>query len=147
MIKGKRSSQTSTPSKQWKSVRSSEGSLSSDHKRTGSATDLTVSTAQVPAASQGNLPTKQRSKRKMYLPRSMPSKEIKSSQNTVKRQVNKYSTSAKVKTFFFSLEILQQSKVQNQLMLFIFICRKSFLVACHHIWFVDGALLSGFIVQ
>ncbi|PON37845.1 Protein LIN-9/Protein ALWAYS EARLY [Trema orientale] len=97
VIKGKRSSQTSTPSKQWKSVRSSEGSLSSDYKRTGSGTDLIVSTAQVPAASQVNLPTKQRSKRKMYLPRALPPKEVKSSQNIVKRQANRYSTSAKEK--------------------------------------------------
>ncbi|XP_060966818.1 protein ALWAYS EARLY 1 isoform X6 [Cannabis sativa] len=89
VIKGKRSSQSSTPSKQWKSVGSSEGSLSGEFKRTGSGTDLAVSTTQVPAASQVNLPTKQRSKRKMYLPQTLPTKDIKSTQNIVKRKVNK----------------------------------------------------------
>ena len=93
IIKGKRTSQTSTPSKQWKSVRSSEGTLSSDYRRAG--TDLMVSAAQVHAASQVNLPTKRRSKRKMYLPQAFYP-EIKSSDNILKRQVNKYSCSTKV---------------------------------------------------
>ncbi|XP_062084771.1 protein ALWAYS EARLY 2 isoform X3 [Humulus lupulus] len=101
VIKGKRSSQTSTPSKQWKSVGSSEGSLSSEYNRTGSGTDLVVSTTQVPAASHVNLPTKQRSKRKMYLPRTLPTKDIKSTENIVKRQVNKYSALAEEKLSCF----------------------------------------------
>ncbi|KAL5566063.1 hypothetical protein UlMin_029227 [Ulmus minor] len=94
VIKGKRSGQTSTPSKQWKSVRSSEGSLSSDFKRTG--TDLLLTTAQDPATKQANLPTKQRSRRKGLLPQSFPPKEIKCSEN-LKEKVNSYSASAKAK--------------------------------------------------
>lgn len=86
MLKGKRTGQNSTPSKQWKSVRSSEGSLSSDCKRTG--TDLIVSTSQVPAMSQVNLPTKRRSRRKMDLPQGFPQ-----DMNLWKKQVNKNSTS------------------------------------------------------
>ncbi|XP_024026911.1 protein ALWAYS EARLY 2 [Morus notabilis] len=98
VIKGKRSSQSSTPSKQWKSVRSSaEGSLNSDYIRTGTRTDPLVSSIQVPTASKVNLPIKQKSRRKMYIPQTFFPKEIKFSEHRVKGKVNKHSTSTKEK--------------------------------------------------
>lgn len=97
VIKGKRSSQISTPSKQWKSIRSAEGSLSNGYKRTGTITGPVVSNVQVPAASKVNLPIKQRSRRKMYIPQAFFPKEIKFSEKIVKGKVNKHSISTKEK--------------------------------------------------
>ncbi|KAM1051853.1 protein ALWAYS EARLY 2-like isoform X1 [Malus sylvestris] len=84
VTKGKRTNQISTPSKQWKSARSLEGSLNSDHRRT--VTDLTGSTAQAPTSSQVNLPTKRTSRRKMYIPRTLHPKE-KSCEKKLKNQL------------------------------------------------------------
>lgn len=113
MIKGKRSSQISTPSKQWKSVRSAEGSLSNDYKRIGTITGTVVSNVQVPAASKVNLPIKQRSRRKMYIPQAFFHKEIKSSEKIVKGKVNKHSISTKVNQTFFDIYVLKTLTVQS----------------------------------
>nr|XP_048323784.1 protein ALWAYS EARLY 2-like isoform X1 [Ziziphus jujuba var. spinosa] len=94
VVKGKRTGQNTTPSKQWKSVKSPEGSLSSDYRRTGS--DQVVSTSQVPSASQVNLPTKRRSRRKMDLPRALSPKEMIFA-DLLKEQLNKCSNSVKEK--------------------------------------------------
>ncbi|KAM0992063.1 hypothetical protein ACFX2I_010327 [Malus domestica] len=90
VTKGKRTGQVSTPSKQWKSAKSLEGSLNSDHRRT--LTDLTGSTAQVPTSSQVNLPTKRTSRRKMYIPRTLHPKEN-SCEKKLKNQLNTRSNS------------------------------------------------------
>ncbi|KAH0994839.1 hypothetical protein GBA52_018703 [Prunus armeniaca] len=90
VTKGKRTNQSSTPSKQWKSNRSLEGSLNSDYRRTG--TDLTVTNAQAPTSNHVNLPTKRRSRRKMYIPRTLHPKE-KSSEKKLKNQLNIRSSS------------------------------------------------------
>ncbi|XP_048424152.1 protein ALWAYS EARLY 2 isoform X4 [Pyrus x bretschneideri] len=90
VTKGKRTSQVSTPSKQWKSARSLEGSLNGNHRR--ALADLTGSTAQVPTSSQFNLPMKRTSRRKMYIPRTLHPKE-KSCEKKLKNQLNTRSNS------------------------------------------------------
>lgn len=86
--KGKRTSQISAQSKQWKPGRVSEGSSVNDQKR--ARIDSVASTAQVPAASPASIPTNPRSRRKMVLKRKLGSKEVKSSENILKAQSNKY---------------------------------------------------------
>ncbi|XP_059437111.1 protein ALWAYS EARLY 2-like isoform X2 [Corylus avellana] len=90
VIKGKCMAQSFPFPRQWKSARSSESFLDSGHRR--AETDLAVSTAQVPATSEVSLPTKRRSRRKMSLPRSSISKEMKSYDNILKNR-HKYSAS------------------------------------------------------
>uniref|UniRef100_A0A5B6ZU57 SANT domain-containing protein n=1 Tax=Davidia involucrata TaxID=16924 RepID=A0A5B6ZU57_DAVIN len=91
VIKGKRTGQIFAPSKQGKSIRPAECSSNSDQKRAG--TDSAASTAQVPTTSLVNLPTKQRSRRKMDPKRILIQKEMKSGEIISKDQPNKYSTS------------------------------------------------------
>ncbi|GLT61171.1 hypothetical protein SLA2020_338940 [Shorea laevis] len=90
VIKGKCTGQSFPCSRPWRSARSSESFLDSGHRRV--ETDLAVSTAQVPATSEVSLPTKRRSRRKMSLPRSSISKEMKSYENMLKTR-HKYSAS------------------------------------------------------
>ncbi|PQQ06489.1 protein ALWAYS EARLY 2 isoform X3 [Prunus yedoensis var. nudiflora] len=97
VTKGKRTNQSSTPSKQWKSTRSLEGSLNSDYRRTG--TDLTVMTAQAPTSNHVNLPTKRISRRKMYIPRTLHPKE-KSSEKKLKNQLNIRSSSVQDRALY-----------------------------------------------
>ncbi|BBH06552.1 DIRP domain-containing protein [Prunus dulcis] len=97
VTKGKRTNQSSTPSKQWKSTRSLEGSLNSDYRRTG--TDLTATTAQAPTSNHVNLPTKRISRRKMYIPRTLHPKE-KSSEKKLKNQLNIRSSSAQDRALY-----------------------------------------------
>ncbi|XP_028770851.1 protein ALWAYS EARLY 2 [Neltuma alba] len=84
MVKGKQSGQVFALPKQLKPVRSSESSLCSDPK------DLTVSTAEIPLASEVSLPNK-KSRRKMTLQKTFNMKE-KSSENILKKQPSKYSS-------------------------------------------------------
>jgi hypothetical protein len=67
VIIGKRTGQSFTLLKQWKSARSSDGSLDSDQKR--AETDLSISTTQIPAENHISLPNKRKSRRKMDRPR------------------------------------------------------------------------------
>ncbi|KAL6278601.1 hypothetical protein ACE6H2_022202 [Prunus campanulata] len=97
VTKGKRTNQSSTPSKQWKSTRSLEGSLNSDYRRTG--TDLTVMTAQAPTSNHVNLPTKRISRRKMYIPRTLHPKG-KSSEKKLKNQLNIRSSSVQDRALY-----------------------------------------------
>ncbi|KAK4595854.1 hypothetical protein RGQ29_014085 [Quercus rubra] len=90
VIIGKRTGQSFTFLKPWKSVRSSDGSLDSDPKR--AETDLSVSTTEIPAASQSILPSKQKSRRKMGQPKPFL-KETKSSHGNRFINRHKYSTS------------------------------------------------------
>ncbi|KAA8536869.1 hypothetical protein F0562_029347 [Nyssa sinensis] len=92
VIKGKRTGQIFAPSKQWKLIRPAECSSSnSDQKRAG--TDTAASTAQVPTTSQVNLPTKQRSRRKMDPKRMLIQKEMRSGVIISKDRPDKYCTS------------------------------------------------------
>lgn len=90
VIIGKRTGQSFTFLKPWKSVRSSDGSLDSDQKR--AETDLSVSTTEIPAASQSSLSSKRKSKRKMGQPKPFL-KETKSSHGNRFINRHKYSTS------------------------------------------------------
>ncbi|XP_075658523.1 protein ALWAYS EARLY 2 isoform X6 [Castanea sativa] len=90
VIIGKRTGQSFTLLKPWKSVRSSDGSLDSDQKR--AETDLSVSTTEIPAASQSSLPSKRKSRRKMGQPKPFL-KETKSSHGNRFINRHKYSTS------------------------------------------------------
>nr|XP_011466289.1 PREDICTED: protein ALWAYS EARLY 2 isoform X2 [Fragaria vesca subsp. vesca] len=88
VVKGRRTGQISTPSKQWKSVRPGDGSLNSDFGQTVS--NVMVATAEGrPTAKQVHSPTKQ-SRRKRYLPRATVPK---SSENILKTQLHKHSNS------------------------------------------------------
>ncbi|KAA8545133.1 hypothetical protein F0562_019978 [Nyssa sinensis] len=90
--KGKRTGQLFASPKQWKSIRPAECSSSnSDQKRAG--TDSAASTAHFSTTSQVNLPTKQRSRRKMDPKRMLIQKEMKSPETISKDQPNYYSTS------------------------------------------------------
>lgn len=88
--KGKRTSQNSVQSKQWKPGRVLEGSSVNDQIR--ASIDLVAPTAQA-VASPASLPTKHQSRRKMDLKRKLSSKEMKSSKNSLKTQPNKNSNS------------------------------------------------------
>ncbi|KAM3752669.1 hypothetical protein ACB098_03G036600 [Castanea mollissima] len=90
VIIGKRTGQSFTLLKPWKSVRSSDGSLDSDQKR--AETDISVSTTEIPAASQSSLPSKRKSRRKMGPPKPFL-KETKSSHGNRFINRHKYSTS------------------------------------------------------
>ena len=85
MIKGKHTGETSVIPKQLKSVRPSEVPLCSDKKT------FTAPSAEGPLASEGSLPTKRRSGRKMSRQRTFMPKE-RSIENISKNQPNKYST-------------------------------------------------------
>ncbi|KAH9755099.1 protein ALWAYS EARLY 2 [Citrus sinensis] len=89
--KGKRTSQNSAQSKQWKPGRVLEGSSVNDQNR--ASIDLVAPTAQAPVASPASLPTKHQSRRKMDLKRKLSSKEMKFSENSLKTQPNKNSLS------------------------------------------------------
>ncbi|KAL9447322.1 hypothetical protein AB3S75_014900 [Citrus x aurantiifolia] len=89
--KGKRTSQNSAQSKQWKPGRVLEGSSVNDQNR--ASIDLVAPTAQAPVASPASLPTKHQSRRKMDLKRKLSSKEMKFSENSLKTQPNKTSLS------------------------------------------------------
>ncbi|GFZ02984.1 trypsin family protein with PDZ domain-containing protein [Actinidia rufa] len=91
VVKGKRTGQKKSPSKQWESIRPAECSSSgSDKKRVGN--DSAVSTTGFPATSHTNLSIKQRRRCKM-LPGSIQIKKgIKSPGETSIDQPNKYST-------------------------------------------------------
>lgn len=89
--KGKRTNQNSAQSKQWKPGRVLECSSGNDQNR--ASIDLVAPTAQVPVASPASLPTKHQSRRKMDLKRKLSSKEMKSSENSLKPQPNKNSFS------------------------------------------------------
>ena len=91
MVKGKRTGQKNSPSKQWESIRPAECSSSgSDKKRVGN--DSAVSTTKFPATNHTNLSIKQRSRCKM-LPGSIQIKKgIKSPGETSIDKPNKYST-------------------------------------------------------
>ncbi|KAM5561232.1 protein ALWAYS EARLY 2 [Rosa sericea] len=95
VVKGKRTGQISTPSKQWKSVRTVDGSLNSDFGQTVS--DLMAVTAEGPTAKQVHSPTKQRSRRKRYLPRAAVPK---SSENILKTQLHKHSNSVQDRVLY-----------------------------------------------
>lgn len=152
MIIGKRAGQSFTFLKPWKSVRSSDGSLDSDPKR--AETDLSVSTTEIPAASQSSLPSKQKSRRKMGQPKPFL-KETKSSHGNRFINRHKYSTSPSDRPSYLKVKcpILLYFKICSFLKLrasFIYLflnCSKCFFVAFHLLWSVDGALLNGFIVQ
>ncbi|KAL0005955.1 hypothetical protein SO802_013516 [Lithocarpus litseifolius] len=90
VIIGKRTGQSFTFLKPWKSIRSSDGSLDSDQKR--AETDLSVSTTEIPAAGQSSLPSKRMSRRKMGQPKPFM-KETKSSHGNRFINRHKYSTS------------------------------------------------------
>ncbi|KAJ7977966.1 Protein ALWAYS EARLY 3 [Quillaja saponaria] len=92
VIKGKRAGQSSTLSKQLKSVRSTESTLSRDQK------DLSLTIAQVPLASEVSLLTT-RSRRKRNLQKTFASREMKSSENVLKHQPKKYFTSLQNRAF------------------------------------------------
>ncbi|KAL9450470.1 hypothetical protein AB3S75_012250 [Citrus x aurantiifolia] len=89
--KGKRTSQNSAQSKQWKPGRVLEGSSVNDQNR--ASIDLVAPTAQAPVASPASLPTKHQSRRKTDLKRKLSSKEMKFSENSLKTQPNKNSLS------------------------------------------------------
>ncbi|XP_057512836.1 protein ALWAYS EARLY 2-like [Actinidia eriantha] len=91
VVKGKRTGQKKSPSKQWESIGPAEcSSAGSDKKRVGN--DSAVSTTEFPATSHTNLSIKQRSRCKM-LPGSIQIKKgIKSPGETSIDQLNKYST-------------------------------------------------------
>ncbi|XP_050384391.1 protein ALWAYS EARLY 2 isoform X2 [Argentina anserina] len=82
VVKGKRTGQISTPSKEWKSVRPADGSLNSDFGQPVS--NLMTSTAENLTANQVHSRSKQRSRRKRYIPRSAVPK---SSENILKTQL------------------------------------------------------------
>ncbi|KAJ6397535.1 hypothetical protein OIU77_018530 [Salix suchowensis] len=86
VIKGKRSAQISSPSKQLKSSKLPDGSFSADQKTI--ANDLATSTEQVPVASQVILSTRKTSRRKMDIKRAMIPKV-----NVLKNQTSKYTIS------------------------------------------------------
>ncbi|XP_034912894.1 protein ALWAYS EARLY 2 isoform X2 [Populus alba] len=86
VVKGKRSAQITSPSKQLKSLKLPDGSFSGDQKTIGN--DLATSTEQVPVASQVILPMRKTSRRKMDLKRAMIPKV-----NVLKNQISKYSIS------------------------------------------------------
>ncbi|XP_057998700.1 protein ALWAYS EARLY 2 isoform X2 [Hevea brasiliensis] len=90
-LKGKRTCLVSAVSKQSKATGLSAGSVSGDQK--SSASDVAISTAQVPVASQVTLPTSKISRRKMSLKQSFIHKEGHSSENILKNQANRYSIS------------------------------------------------------
>ena len=91
MVKGKRTGQKNSPSKQWESIRPAECSSSgSDKKKVGN--DSAVSTTEFPATSHTNLSMKQRSRRKMLPGSTQIKKGIKSPGETSNDQPNKYST-------------------------------------------------------
>ncbi|GAV63149.1 LOW QUALITY PROTEIN: DIRP domain-containing protein [Cephalotus follicularis] len=91
LTKGKRTSQISAQSKQWKSSRVLDGtSIDSDQIET--RINLAVSSAQVPAASLVNLPPKQQSRRKIALKRAL-TQVTKPSENILKNALNQYSIS------------------------------------------------------
>ncbi|GKV18563.1 hypothetical protein SLEP1_g28925 [Rubroshorea leprosula] len=85
--KGKINGQVSAQSKQWKSVRVSEGSPINVGQRK-SGIDLGVSAAEVPVRL---LARKHQNRRKMNLKRVLISKEVKSSENILKNQPRKQS--------------------------------------------------------
>ncbi|XP_052297494.1 protein ALWAYS EARLY 2 isoform X2 [Citrus sinensis] len=89
--KGKRTSQNSAQSKQWKPGRVLEGSSVNDQNR--ASIDLVAPTGQAPVASPASSPTKHQSRRKMDLKRKLSSKEMKFSENSLKTQPNKNSLS------------------------------------------------------
>lgn len=99
MVKGKRTGQISTPSKQWKSVRPVDGSLNSDFGQTG--IDLVAATAEGPTANQVHSPTKQRSRRKRCLPRAAVPK---SSENILKTQLHKHSNSVQDRILYLKVK-------------------------------------------
>lgn len=89
MIIGKCTGQSFTLLKQWKSARSSDGSLDSDQKR--AETDLSISTTQIPAENHISLPNKRKSRRKMDRPRPF----LKVTSHAIKLiNQNKHSTSS-----------------------------------------------------
>ncbi|KAL7205231.1 hypothetical protein ACSBR2_018211 [Camellia fascicularis] len=91
VINGKHTGQNFSASNQGEPIRPAEcSSSSSDKKRLGN--DSAVSTAEVPATSHANLPTKHRSRRKMDPGRTQTQNEIKSPGNTFKDLSNKYPT-------------------------------------------------------
>ncbi|XP_012089049.1 protein ALWAYS EARLY 2 isoform X2 [Jatropha curcas] len=90
-LKGKRTGQISTVSKQSKAIGVPKRSFSGDQK--SSASDVATSTAQVLVATQDTLPTRKTSRRKMDLKRAFIHKEGNSSKNILKNQANRYSTS------------------------------------------------------
>ncbi|PSS10124.1 Protein ALWAYS EARLY like [Actinidia chinensis var. chinensis] len=91
VVKGKRTGQKKSPSKQWESIRPTECSSSgSDKKRVGN--DSAVSTTEFPATSHTNLSIKQRSRCKMLQGSIQIKKGIKSPGETSIDQPNKYST-------------------------------------------------------
>ncbi|KAL5783706.1 hypothetical protein ACOSP7_008735 [Xanthoceras sorbifolium] len=86
--KGKRTTQISAQSKQWKPGRILEGSsVSNDQKR--ARIDLAAAIAQDSDGSQVSLPTKQRSRRKTEPKRTLSPKELNSSEN-INNQPKKY---------------------------------------------------------
>lgn len=98
MVKGRHAGQIAALSKQWKSVRPLEHSLNSDQKE--ARNDLAGSTA-----SHVNLPTKQRSRRKMHLKKTLIQKEMKSPENSFSKQSSKYSTSLQYSTDYLKKKI------------------------------------------
>ncbi|KAL7235191.1 hypothetical protein ACSBR1_018644 [Camellia fascicularis] len=91
VINGKHTGQNFSASNQGEPIRPAEcSSSSSDKKRLGN--DSAVSTAEVPATSHANLPTKHGSRRKMDPGRTQTQNEIKSPGNTFKDLSNKYPT-------------------------------------------------------
>ncbi|KAJ7973358.1 Protein ALWAYS EARLY 3 [Quillaja saponaria] len=92
-IRAKRSGQSHTHSKQLKSIRSTESSLSSDQK------DSILPTAQVPLVNVVSLPAT-RSRRKMNLQRAFSPREMKSPENRMKNQPNKHYTSYQNRAFY-----------------------------------------------
>nr|DAD33388.1 TPA_asm: hypothetical protein HUJ06_012239 [Nelumbo nucifera] len=100
VTKGKRTNQSTLLPKHGKLVKPSERSSSStDQPR--AETESAVSMIQVQPADQVNLPTKLRSRRKINLPKSFISKELKSSDSSGKDRPNMYSLSLHDKTLDF----------------------------------------------
>uniref|UniRef100_A0A2P2J571 Uncharacterized protein n=1 Tax=Rhizophora mucronata TaxID=61149 RepID=A0A2P2J571_RHIMU len=98
VAKGKHVGQFSASSKQEKSVGGLEGSLSSGQKNV--ASNLAVPTAQVPFASQSTLQTKRSNRRKTDLKISYATKEDKCSENIVRNQANKLSSTVQDRVIY-----------------------------------------------